>query len=123
MIKILLVDDYIELLDFFSVLLRDNGFDVKTASTRKELNAQMLLFVPDLIILDIMLKDEDGRDICREIKEKDNCIPIILLSANPALLIDYQDCYADDIIEKPFEIAEVVKKIKTILTKKEGIKI
>src|ERR1700733_6844869 len=118
MVKILLVDDYIELLDFFSALLTNNGFDVKTASSRKELDEQMILFIPNLIILDIMLEVENGRDICKDLKRIDKGLPIILLSSNPALLINYEECEADDIIEKPFDIDEVVKKIKTVLTKK-----
>jgi DNA-binding response OmpR family regulator len=118
---LLLVDDYIELLDFFSALLRNNGFDVQTASSRKELDEQMILFTPDLIILDIMLEKENGRDICRDLKRINKRLPIILLSSNPAFLINYDECEADDIIEKPFDINEVVKKIKAVLTKKDVV--
>ena len=120
--KILLVDDYVELLDFFSALLRDRGFDVRTASSRKELNAGMLLFIPDLIILDIMLQDGDGRDICKEIKEKHNKdVAIILTSASNGLLKDYQELNADAVIEKPFDIHAVCNTVNQVLKARQNI--
>ena len=65
-----------------------------------------------------MLKNrEDGRQICKEIKQhadfKD--IPVILISASPTKLLDYEECLADDAIEKPFDISYLESEIQNLI--------
>ena len=120
MAKILIVEDYPELKDFFKLLLELNNFEVKSASTGTELNALLNTFVPDLILLDVMLGGENGRDLCKRTKQTHQQIFIILISANHKLLIDYEECGADAIIEKPFNIEDVLNKIKKLLHKKDA---
>jgi len=115
--KIIIVDDYTDLQDFFKSLLEMNGFEVKSAGSLSELNALLSSFIPDLILLDVMLGPDSGREICRELKKKHKQIHIILISANPKSLDEYKECGADDIIEKPFTITVVLDKIKSLLAK------
>jgi len=117
MAKVLIVEDYPELRDFFKLLLELNKFEVKTAATGAELNSVLDTFIPDLILLDVMLGGENGRDICKQLKQTHKDIFIILISANHKLLVDYKECDADDVIEKPFNIDEVLTKIKKLLQK------
>jgi DNA-binding response OmpR family regulator len=116
--KIIIVDDYADLQDFFTSLLELNGFEVRSAGSAKELNAILNSFTPDLILLDVMLGTDSGREICKDLKEKHPEISIILISANPRLLDNYEECRADDIIEKPFTITIVLDKINKLLAKK-----
>ena len=70
-------------------------------------------FQPDLILLDIVLEHIDGRDLCKEIKANTlyKKIPVILISANPDFLKGYSEWEANDVIEKPFGINNVIAKI------------
>jgi DNA-binding response OmpR family regulator len=117
MAKILLVDDAKELLVFLSALLTMKDHEVKTASSINEMNSQLALFIPDLILLDVWLNDENTRGVCKEIKANElyRNIPVILLSSDPELLKDYEQCDADDILQKPFDINNVVDMIKKFL--------
>ncbi|HTB52439.1 MAG TPA: response regulator [Ferruginibacter sp.] len=117
MARIIIVDDYKDLQDFFKDMLELNHFEVRSAGSAVELDTLLTTFMPDLILLDVMLGADNGTKICKEIKEKYKEIAIILISANPKLLINYQDCNADDIIEKPFDMYEVLDKINKLLNK------
>jgi two-component system phosphate regulon response regulator PhoB len=118
MAKIIIVDDYADLQEFFTSLLEMNGFEVKSAGSLSELNALLNSFIPDLILLDVMLGPDNGREICKGLKGKYKEIFIILISANPKSLDGYKECGADDIIEKPFTITTVLNKINNLLTER-----
>lgn len=114
---ILLVDDEIEILEMINnVLLQDNYINIITASTVKEAISQFELSKPDIAILDIMLPDGDGYEICRCIRKKSD-IPIIFLTAKG----ENEDLYkglevgADDYIMKPFLPKELLLRILAIL--------
>ena len=116
--KIIIVDDYPDLQELFKTLLELNNFEARSAASSMELNTLLLAFVPDLILLDVMLGGESGKDICMEVKEKHPHIFIILISANPKLLANHKECKADDIIEKPFDIHMVLDKVNNLLANK-----
>jgi DNA-binding response OmpR family regulator len=117
--KIIIVDDYPDLQELFKTLLGLNNFDVRSAGSAGELNTLLQSFVPDLIFLDVMLGGESGKEICVKVKEKYPEVFIILISANPKLLVNYEECKADDIIEKPFDIHMVLNKVNTLLGSKK----
>ncbi len=116
--KILLIDDSKDLLDFFEILLEKRGYIVQTELGVKNVYQKLSDFSPDLIILDVMMWGKDGRELCAEIKKewlyKD--VQIILVSASPELLTDYEQFGACDFIEKPFAINTVYKKIESCLS-------
>jgi two-component system OmpR family response regulator len=117
MAKIIIVDDYQELQDLFKVLLELNNFEVRTAGSAVELNAVLNSFIPNLILLDVMLGSDSGKEICKKLKQEYATVPIILISADPKQLINYEECGADDIIEKPFDINTVLEKVNKLLAK------
>lgn len=119
MAKILVVDDSPELLELFSEILTNNGHTVQIADSKKNLQNQLPVFAPDLILLDVNLNGEDGREICKEIKQQSlfKHIPIILTSASPELLQDYEVFKADGVIEKPFGLTQILQKISEVLKK------
>jgi len=122
MANILIVDDAKELLLFLSELLKMKGYEVKTASSKSEMNSELALCVPDILLLDVWLNDENASMLCKEMKANNLHIniPVILLSSDPELLKDYEQCGADDILQKPFDINTVVDKINKLLTPVHG---
>ena len=117
MAKILVVDDSSDLLELFSMILNRRGHKVKSIVSGDKLNETISLFEPDLILLDVLLRQENGRDMCRKIKEENKVLPIVLISANPNLLKDFEECEADAIIEKPFEMQTVMTTVDKLLEK------
>jgi len=115
MAKILAVDASEQLLDLFSLALKTHGHEVKVANSKAELCKNLEEFSPDLILLEIWLNGDDGREICNNLKENGLKSPVILMSTNRDLLNNFSMYHADDVLEKPFEIATVYQKIDTLL--------
>lgn len=117
--KVLVVDDNplnIELLDAY---LKSSGYEISTATNGKEALALINANPPDLILLDIMMPEIDGYEVCRRVKSdpSSRTIPIILLTA----LHDVQDritgieAGCDDFISKPFNNIELLTRVKSLL--------
>ena len=111
--KVLIIDDDIDALTSISFLLTINGFIVETEPLWQNTFNKIRLFNPDLILLDINLRGEDGRNICQQIKSTPDFqhIHIILFSAHITKQTDLKGSLADDFIGKPFEIKELIEKI------------
>lgn len=115
--KVLIIDDEKEILELINTVLTREGIDrVITASTAREGLTKFHQEQPDLVILDIMLPDGEGYDICRQIRETSH-VPIIFLSAKGeetdkivGLAIG-----GDDYITKPFSPKEVAYRVKAQL--------
>lgn len=116
MTNILVVEDSNELLEFFSTLLNWRGFNVQTAYSRETFTQKLRSFQPDIVIMDVKLGIDDGRYLCRDFKQK-NQQPVILVSANPELMRNYREWGADDFVEKPFEIDNLISKINHLVVK------
>ena len=119
--KILIVENNTELRDFFHIFLNIHHFNVRSVVTRRELFIEIDSFTPDLIILDAMLAREDSREICKQIKRPCREMSIILMSTKPKFLIGYEEFQADGVIEKPFNINDVLYKINSILARKQSL--
>ena len=80
MANILIVDDSKNLLQMIKTIFQMHNYEVRTAPTKSSLMAHMEIFKPDVILMDIMLSDSDGREICKELKTNDETkrIPVIL---------------------------------------------
>lgn len=121
--RVLIVDDSKDLLEFLSLLLTKQGYEVQEASSKEELTNCLTVCIPDLILLNVRLKGEEGKELCKKVKENifSENVPVILLSASPELLIDYGEWAAEAVIEKPFDILTVVKKIESVLSSTHNI--
>lgn len=119
--KILLVDDEIDILNMMETVLNKEGFkNIIKATTGQQAIEVYKKNLPDLIVLDIMLPDFDGYEVCRQIR-KISIVPIIFLSAKDEE-IDKLLSFAlggDDYITKPFSPKEVAYRIKAILKREE----
>ena len=117
MAKILIVDDSEDIVAILSQILISHGFEVEPALSKKELVLILLSSAPDLILLDVRLSGEDGRKMCRDLKANSSYkhIPIILLSGSHELLESFADYNADAIIEKPFDMNDIIEKVTNVL--------
>ena len=120
MSKILIIDDDDEILHSLDYLLTSNGFIVETERRWQNIQRRIDMFDPDLILLDVALGGEDGRDISRQIKSGlfTKNIHVILLSANHNVHRNLAESMADDFIKKPFEPKELVERIQSYFSDK-----
>ena len=117
MSKLLIVDDSADILETMKYVLERKGYIVRTLINADNIYPEINEFQPDLLILDIRVAGEDGREICKELKKsvQYSDLSVLMFSASPKLLEDYESFYADDFMEKPFQLAELVEKIKLVL--------
>ncbi|MBF4482291.1 MAG: response regulator transcription factor [Dehalococcoides mccartyi] len=118
--KILIADDENKIAEILKAYLEREGFKVSVTYTGKEALAKFREENPDLIILDLMLPEISGWDVCREIR-KESRVPIIMLTARDELtdkLIGLE-IGADDYMTKPFEAKELVARAKVQLRRSE----
>lgn len=113
--KILVVDDESEITDSIAYMLKREGYEVETAYDGKEALEKINIFSPDVIVLDVMMPEFNGYDICKSI-EKENNIGIIMLTAKAGLIdkVLGLELGADDYLTKPFEMIELLARIKSL---------
>lgn len=116
MSKILIVDDDVNICELLRLYIEKEGFQTIIAYDGKSALHQFSHCEPDLILLDIMLPELDGWQVCRQIRKVSNC-PIIMLTAKGEVFdkVLGLDLGADDYIVKPFESKEVIARINAVL--------
>ncbi|MDI4649292.1 response regulator transcription factor [Cohnella hashimotonis] len=114
--KILIVEDEAAIADLLAYGLAREGFRTQTAGTGAEALREAARFEPDLLLLDWMLPDMSGLDLCRHVTAARN-IPILMLTARSDITdkVLGLEFGADDYMTKPFDMREVVARIRTIL--------
>ena len=119
--KILIIEDEEDLVKGLKLNLSDEGYEVDFALNGTEGLRKALEEIPDLIILDIMLPEMDGLEVCRELRQKNIGIPIIMLTAKGEEIdkVVGLEIGADDYITKPFSIRELLARIKALLRRAE----
>ncbi len=123
--KVLLVDDEEDILEFLSYNLSREGFKVQTAQNGKQAIEKARNWIPDLIILDIMMPEMDGIEACQELKQFSvlNNTIIAFLTARTE---DYSqiagfDAGADDFIKKPIRPNVFITRVKALLRRKKQL--
>ncbi|GAB1420560.1 response regulator [Anaerolineales bacterium] len=117
--KILIVDDDVDSLKLIGIMLQRHGYEVAAVNSGRQALAKADAEIPDLIILDVMMPDMNGLDVCRRLREnpKTAHIPIIMFTAKT--LIDDKvkgfEAGADDYLTKPTHPAELASRIKAVL--------
>jgi len=114
--SVLVVEDEASIASFVSLYLKNAGYEVKTAATGGEALSSIERDLPSLIVLDLMLPDIDGIEICRRIRQKSD-LPILMLTARDEDVdkIIGLEVGADDYMTKPFNPRELVARVKSIL--------
>jgi DNA-binding response OmpR family regulator len=113
---VLVVEDESSIASFVALYLKNAGYAVRTAATGNEALDQAESERPDLIVLDLMLPDVDGIEVCRRIR-KTSDVPILMLTARDEDVdkIIGLEVGADDYLTKPFNPRELVARVKSIL--------
>ena len=116
----MIADDDPGILDAVEAMLEFGGYEVSSTpngATVLELESNF----PDLLLLDIWMSGTDGRDVCKQLKAqpKTKDMPIIMISASTELERSAKEAGADDFLEKPFDMDELLGKIEFFLSKKK----
>jgi twitching motility two-component system response regulator PilG len=119
--KIMVVEDDEKLLELECILLTSSGYRVCGMLRGKEALESIEKEMPDLILLDVMLPDVDGFEVCRQIKSNPmtNHIPVVLLTAKKGIedMVKGEEVKADHYLTKPFKSAVVLETIRTFLNR------
>jgi DNA-binding response OmpR family regulator len=118
---LLLVDDEEKVLEFMEPFLRQEGFEIVTAKTGKEALQKAKEVKPSLVVLDWMLPEMSGIEVCRKLR-KTSCVGIIMVTArtDETDKIIGLEVGADDYITKPFSLRELAARIRSVLRRIEG---
>lgn len=107
-------DDIRELVEYLFEMEGYKVFGFPNATTFKE---QIVIAIPDIVVLDVMLPDGNGIDICNKLKSTTATenIPVLLMSANTNVALMNKQSKADDFISKPFDIDDLINRVKKLL--------
>jgi DNA-binding response OmpR family regulator len=122
--RILIIEDNTELSDILAMHLRDLHYEVDVEGDGKAGLALAEASPYDLIILDIMLPGMDGIEICRKLRNREDYIPIIMLTSKSSELdrVLGLEIGADDYVTKPFSIPELLARVKAIFRRAEQLR-
>ncbi|MGH9275149.1 MAG: response regulator transcription factor [Acidimicrobiales bacterium] len=115
--RLLLVDDEDNLRSMLDAALRHSGFDVHPVANGRDALAAVPEVRPDLIVLDVMLPDLDGFDVCKRLRSSGDRTPVLFLTARDATEDKVRGLTlgGDDYLVKPFSLEELVARITAIL--------
>ena len=116
--KIIIVDDDIAILDSLGTMLDFEGFEVNTFERGSDIFRYVQqTSLPNIILLDMWLSGEDGRDICKKLKESEETknIPVLMMSASRGLGYTAIQSGANGFISKPFEIDDIINKLNQLI--------
>jgi len=118
--RILVVDDEPQILRALEMSLRGAGYEVETASTGSQALTAAAVHPPDAVILDLVLPDRRGTDVCRELREW-SAVPVLVLSAvgDQSEKVAALDAGADDYVTKPFGVDELLARLRAVLRRGE----
>lgn len=113
--KILVVDDDQAILEVIQIILSDKGYDIAVAADSAEIDTHLAGSLPDLILLDIWMSGQDGREITKLLRQKERTqkIPIVMISANNDGEKIAQEAGADAFLAKPFDIDDLIRIVET----------
>ena len=115
--RLLLVDDEDNLRSMLEAALRHSGFEVHPAANGRDALDAVPEVKPDLIVLDVMLPDLDGFDVCQRLRQADDRTPVLFLTARDATedRVRGLTMGGDDYLIKPFSLDELVARINAVL--------
>ena len=122
---IYIVEDDMNIQEIEMFALKNTGYVTEGFANAKSFFSRMTEKIPDLILLDIMLPDQDGLEIVRKLRERPETVrvPIILVTAKTTELdkVKGLDIGADDYLTKPFGVMELISRVKALLRRSKSI--
>lgn len=118
--RILVIDDDEKITSMLRRSLAFEGYSVTTAHNGTEGLRQMLATEPDLVILDVMMPQMDGWEVCRRVREGGSSVPILMLTAKDEVSdrVKGLDLGADDYLVKPFALEELLARVRSLLRRR-----
>jgi two-component system, OmpR family, response regulator len=116
-LRVLVVDDEVNIAELVSMALRYEGFDVSTAHTGAKAVSTARSVGPDAVVLDMMLPDFDGLEVLRKMRTSDPDLPVVFLTARDAVedRIAGLTAGGDDYVTKPFSLEELVARLRGLM--------
>ena len=120
--RIHVLEDDKDIAFIIEFLLKDEGYEIQVSSTFKELKEKLSDSIPDLFILDVMLPDGNGLDICKDLKNDvfTKHIPVIVMSANVNNEKLSEASSPDDYISKPVDLDYIENRITKLIGERKG---
>lgn len=117
---ILVIDDDEKITSMLRRTLAFEGYSVTTANNGVEGLRQMLAMEPNLLILDVMMPQMDGWEVCRRVREGGSAVPILMLTAKDEVAdrVKGLDLGADDYLVKPFALEELLARIRSLMRRR-----
>ena len=114
--RILVIEDEPDIVRGIRDALEFEGFEVQARGTGAEGLSAAMDWAPDCVLLDLMLPDDNGYRVCETLRQRDETVPIIILTAKAQETdkIRGLDAGADDYVTKPFSVAELIARINAI---------
>jgi two-component system KDP operon response regulator KdpE len=114
--RVLVVDDEPQIVRGLKVILRDAGYEVEAAASKEQALAVLSVRPPDAVVLDLVLPDGSGVEVCREVRSWSQ-LPILVLSAvgDEREKVRALDAGADDYVTKPFGTEELLARLRAVL--------
>jgi two-component system copper resistance phosphate regulon response regulator CusR len=115
--RVLVVEDEVRIAHFVAKGLREQAYAVDVSATGDDAIYKASISDYDAIILDVMIPDRDGFQVCSELRASGSTVPIIMLTARDGVedRITGLDCGADDYLTKPFAVAELLARLRALL--------
>lgn len=124
MVKVLIVDDNIDTVELLTKRFRAEGYEIAAAYDGEEALRKVREYVPDLVVLDIMMPKIDGLEVCRQLKDDETTkhIPILMLTAKSEVSekVKGLDTGADGYLTKPFDYKELAARVRSLLAQKDA---
>jgi two-component system response regulator MprA len=118
--NILIIDDDEKIISMLRRGLAFEGYDVKTAVNGAEGLRAVIANDPDVVILDVMMPQVDGFEVCRRLREGGSNVPVLMLTAKDEIehRVKGLDLGADDYLVKPFALEELLARVRALLRRK-----
>lgn len=120
--KILLLDDNKDLLLIMQIILKGQGYDVVQSCCVEEAAQKIRVHRPSLILMDVFIKEQDGREFCSQLKSGTNTnnIKVVMMSGIESDNDLLYQIGADDFIQKPFDYNDLLDKVQRQMTQVEA---
>jgi two-component system OmpR family response regulator len=121
-VRILVVDDEPPIAELLSAALTFEGYEVGVAGTGAEALDLVRSFRPNLVMLDVMLPDFDGNEVCRRLRAQGDQVPIVFLTARDTTQDKVEGLsLGDDYVTKPFSVEELMARVGAILRRAKEV--